>query len=378
MDAPTDPARSSPPARTSIAWAGSALFLTAIVGVAAKVFGVLVAPGMRGVASQKAMETTELLSSTLGYTFAALLVALVCGGSFELARVRKIGVGTRGVVVAVSGLVVALASPAVVQRLHSVAALLLAMITGLIVLIAGVTAARAAQTRAVGAVLALLSLAGIARPLAWLFSSMAGERASLGLYHFARGVATAGVALQAIATLLAAAWLGTRSRWRGRMLANLAVFGGFVITYIAARETDAPPSALEAVLRGSLAQTAGVPAPYALSSIAAFLVPASILLAAVALVQRAQAAAVLVATALALLSQGAFDVPLQALAATAAAQWALLAMVDERTMWTSLVGSRDGQDGERRGEKRGEGDQPRDGDEPRGRDDVAARGIEPT
>src|SRR5688500_18273098 len=108
---------------TSIAWAGSALVLTAVVGAAAKALGVLVAPGMRGVASQSAMDVSEIASTTLSYTFTALLVALICGGSFELARVRKIGVISRGTVVAVSGLVVALASPAVVQRLHQMAAL---------------------------------------------------------------------------------------------------------------------------------------------------------------------------------------------------------------------------------------------------------------
>jgi len=334
-------ARSGEPAVTpNLAWAGDALVLTAALGVGAKTLGVLLTPGMRGVAAQRAVDLTELASATLGYTFAALLVALVCGGSFELARVRRIGVTARGVVVAVAGLVVALASPAVVQRLHAFAALALAIVTGLVVLVAGVTAARSAQTRAVGAVLALFSFSGLLRPIAWQLAGAAGERASLSLYHLARGVSTAAVAVQAGATLLAAAWLGTRSRVRGRLLANGAIVLAFVITYLAAREGEGPPSALEGVLRGSLAQAAGVPAPYALGSIAAFLVPASILLAVVALVQRAQPPAVLAALALALLSQGGFDVPLQALAATAAAQWALLAMVDERSIWTARVAQR--------------------------------------
>ena len=114
----------------------------------------------------------------------------------------------------------------------------------------------------------------------------------------------------------------------------------FGVTYLAARDSGDTPSTLEAVLRGSLSQASGLPTPYALSSIAAFLVPATILLALVAVVQRAQPLAVLAAIALALLSQGAFDVPLHALAITAAAQWAMLATIDERSMWTARVQQR--------------------------------------
>ena len=49
----------------------------------------------------------------------------------------------------------------------------------------------------------------------------------------------------------------------------------------------------------------------------------------------------LVATmALALVSRGAFDAPLRALCAVAAAQWAALACGDERAMWRTLIDDR--------------------------------------
>jgi hypothetical protein len=348
MDAPnpSEPSRASRSQESSrpsasIAWAGGALVLTTVVGALAKVFGVLVAPGMRGIASQRAMEIADGLSSTFSYTFAALLIALICGGSFELARSRKIGVVSRGGVVAVSGLLVALASPAVLQRLHTAAALALALVASVLAMIASASTLRVAQTRAVGALLALLSLSGLLRPIAWELTALAGEHASLGLYHAGRTLATITIAVQAFATLLAAAWLGTRSRWRGRMLANGAIVVAFAITYLAARDSGDTPSTLEAVLRGSLSQASGLPMPYALGSIAAFLVPATILLALVAVVQRAQPPAVLAAMGLALLSQGAFDVPLHALAIAAAGQWAMLAMNDERSLWTARVQQRE-------------------------------------
>jgi hypothetical protein len=46
--------------------------------------------------------------------------------------------------------------------------------------------------------------------------------------------------------------------------------------------------------------------------------------------------------ALALVSRGAFDVPLRALCAAAAAEWAVLACVDEKAMWRTLIEDRKG------------------------------------
>ena len=334
------PAVPAAPQTISVAWAGSALVLTAVVGALAKTLGVVVAPGLRGVASQKTVEAIEILSSTLAYTFAALLVALICGGSFELARARKVGVVPRGSVVAVSGLVVALASPAVVGRLYTIAGIALAVVASLLALIASVGTIRVAHTRILGGVLGMFALAALLRPISWQLSALASERTSLGLYEAGRALAAGSVIVQALATLLAAAWLGTRSRVRGRLLANGAIVLAFGITYLAAHDGVAPPSSLEAVLRSSLSQAVGSVLPFGLTSIAAFLVPATILLAIVAIVQRTHPPAVLAALGLALLSQGSFDVPLHALAITAAAQWAMLAMVDDRTMWSALVSQR--------------------------------------
>jgi hypothetical protein len=303
----------------------------------AKLLGVIVAPGMRGIASQQAMELAELAAATLGYTFAALLVALICGGSFELARARKVGLVTRASVVGTSGLIVALASPAVVHRLHSAAALSVALMASVVVIVASASTLRVAHTRAIGIVLGMFALSGALRPVAWELTAFAGERASLGLYQASRGLATVAIALQAFAALLGAAWLGTRSRIRGRLLGNAAIVIAFAVTYLAAREGSDTPSTVEAVLRGSLSQAPESPPPYGLTSIAAFLVPASILLALVAVVQKHVPPVVLGALALALLSQGVFEVPLQAMAITAAAQWALLAMADDRARWATLT-----------------------------------------
>jgi hypothetical protein len=328
--------------RTVIGWAGSALVLTAVVGVLAKIAGVVIAPGSHGVLTGALVEAVDLTSSTLAYTLTALLVALVCGASFELARSPSVNVVARGVVVAISGLIVALASPAVVTRLGTLPSLALAVITSLVALVAGIVVIRTPQTRAVGGILALLSICALLRVVAWEASAISFDRASLQIHQVARGFTTAAIALQAFAALLAAAWIGTRSKWRGRILANVAILAALGLTWLAARSSETP-STIEALLHASLPATASLPAPFLLESIAAFLLPASILLAAVTLLQRGQPPAVVTAIALALLSHGSFDVPLHALLVTASAQWAMLAMTDDRSHWVALTARASGE-----------------------------------
>lgn len=320
-----------------IAWAGGALLLTGVVAVLAKAFGIVIAPGLRGVAEGKTIDLVDLGTATLAYAFAALLVALVCGASFELAKTKRVPLVVRGGVVAFSGLVVALASPAVITRLQPGAAFALAIVTSLIVLAAGAVTVRSTHTRAIGAVLVLLAVTGALRPLSWMLASMSGDHANMSMFNISVVVSCIAILLQALATLFAAIWLATRSLWAGRVAANFAVIIAFGITYLALRETEGPTSAVDAVLRTSFGQVVQTNLPFGFSAISAFLVPASILLGLVALLQRAQTPAISTALALALVSGGSFDVPLQALAAVAAAQWAMLAMADPRGMWSELM-----------------------------------------
>lgn len=316
----------SPGSRATIGWAGSVLFITAVVAIFAKVIGVLIAPGMRGVAGESAVNFLETSSGAGAYTLTALLVALVSGASFELARTKSVNVVARGGVVAISGLIIALASPAVVERLGPHPSIALAIVTSAVALVGGALVSRVAETRAVGAVLALFSITALVRVLAWEASAAAFERGSQTVFDVARIFSTVAVTIQGVTALIVAAWIGTRGKWRGRILANLAIVLAFAITWYAARSSDTP-STLATILKSSLsAATAGSPPPFWLASVAAFLIPACILLAGAVLLQKGQSTAILVTMALALLSGGSFDVPLHALLATASVQWAILAM----------------------------------------------------
>lgn len=326
---------------SAIGWSGGALVLTTVVAIGAKIIGVIVAPGARGVAGEATVNFLETSAGAFSYTLTALLVALVCGASIALARARQVNVVARGSAVALSGFIVALASPAVVERLSTLPSVALAITASILAILAAVVVVRAPHTRVVGGVLALLALCGLLRLMAWETSALALDRVSRPTLDLARGFASAAVALHALAALVAAAWIGTRSRWRGRVLANAAIFIALGATWLASRTTDSP-SAIEAVLRASLPAAAGIAPPHhLLGSIAAFLVPASILLAAAAVLQPAQPALV-APLALALLSHGAFDVPLHALLVTASAQWAMLATTVDRSQWATLARPRTG------------------------------------
>lgn len=311
--------------------------MTAVVGVAAKILGVAVVPGMRGIASQGTMDVLEVLSGTLAYAFAALLVGILCGGAFEIARRPSIGALSKVALLSAMGAILAVILPAVVRRIPTMAGIVLAGVTSVVAIAASVGRLRAPHTRILGVVLGVFGLAGLCRPAGWVLFAFANERTSMALYSTGRGVLAASVLLQTAATLLATVWIGTRSRVRGRLLANAAVGMAFLLTYIAARDTGGAPSAFEAVLRGSLSHATGMALPFGLTSVHAFLVTATILLAGVTLVQRTAAPTVLATLSLALLSQGTFEVPLQALAISAATLWAVLASSHAPTLWSDLT-----------------------------------------
>jgi hypothetical protein len=209
-----------------------------------------------------------------------------------------------------------------------------------IAVIAGAYAsARAPHTRAIAAVLFALAFAGIARLGAWALAEAASEQASVHLYGISRGLATAGVMFEALAQLVTVAWLWTRSKLAGQIGSTLALAGAVVLTWGVANGVHSGATPWQAMLHTALADAPGLPAPY-FDGLATFLVPASLLLALVSAAQPKQVVALVATIALALVSRGAFDAPLRALCAVAAAQWAALAFSDERAMWRTLIDDR--------------------------------------
>ncbi|MGH7294566.1 MAG: hypothetical protein ACRELB_06530 [Polyangiaceae bacterium] len=334
-------ARRPPPAPESPGLAAGWLLRTvAIAAVAAGAMGLIVAPGVRGIASERVVDGANTAAAVLGYFVAALLVALVIWASFELVRARGPGFVGRSALVVCGAAVTVLAAFGFRDHVEPLVSVLLVAFTTVAAIASATPAARAPHTRALAAVLFALAFAGVARLGAWEFAMAAGERASVKLYGFSRVLATAGVVFEAMAQLVAVTWLGTRSKLAGQVGATAALVGAFVLTWGVARGVHSGAAPWEAVLHTALADAPGVPPPYGLDAVATFLVHASMLLALVSASQPGQVVALVATMGLALMSRGAFDAPLRGLCGVAAALWAALACQDERAMWRTLIDDR--------------------------------------
>jgi hypothetical protein len=269
-----------------------------------------------------------------------LLVALLMWGAIELVRTHGVGLFARITLIGGGAVVVASSSPGLRDRLPPLFAVLVAAAAVVATIGAATMSARMPHTRALAGVLFALAFAAIARLGAWEFATAAGDRASVQLFGVSRWLATAGVMFEACGHMVAVTWLWTRGRWTGQLGSAAAMIGAYWITWGVAHGMHSGAAVWQAVLYTALADAPGLPPPYGLDAVATFLVPSSLLLALVAAAQPRQVVALVAAMALVLVSRGAFDAPLRALCAVAAALWAGLACADERAMWRTLIDDR--------------------------------------
>jgi hypothetical protein len=316
------------------------VLVTAGTAACAKVVAAA-AMASRGVLPGTWVTSLEFASRTLAFALVALLLLLSVRSVSALSRLRHKGRFVRGSAVVLSGGYLAVLSPALKMRLDSGTALAQAGLASAIVLIAGTVSLGRPSTRALGGVLWLTALSASFSAGAWIGAVTSLDRASLGLHHAARIASTSSLILALLALLVAAGWIATRSAWRGRILANAAIVGAFVLTWFAARSGDSP-TAFEAMLRSALVRTIRSPSPYLVASVSAFVLPAGVLLALAALlvsVAPARSTSASLRTpsvglvgpllALLLLAGPGFDVPLHGLLAVTCALMALRLASDE-------------------------------------------------
>lgn len=312
------------------------LRVTVAVAVVSAVLGLLVLPGLLGNVGERAVVWGERATSTFTYVAFAGLLALIGLGGYEL--IRRVDLGaSRYAALALSVVCVGLASPAAARPLMALAQVVLALAAGGFTLFTAARALRSVHTRAVAVVLGLVGLAGLFRALAWTVAAF--SLASPGGYTFARALATVAVVVWGLAQLVAVAYFATRGKLRGRVLGNAALIAGFVATFLATRR-PASVAPVGAVLHVAFSVGASSPEPLGLVPIAYYLFPTGLALACVALLQRQTVGAVVGPLALALASQGRFDVPLAALSVTAGGMWLVLAAGDERALWSELIAAR--------------------------------------
>jgi len=322
----------------STAWLlRSAAAVAALAGIA----GAMLAPGVRGNASEAVVDATDRASNALAYFLALHVVAMVAYGAFCLLRDNALPAWVRTPLVGGGPIVVmALVFGALRDRLPPGFPVVISATAACAALAGAAVAARVPHTRAVAGVLLSFAFASIARLAAWELAGRAGDAASVQMFAVSRGLATAGVLFDASAQLVAVTWLGTRSRGPGQLGTVAALGCAFAVTLGVARGVHSGAALWQAIAHTALADAAGIPQPYGLDALAIFLVPAALLVALAVALQPKQEPVLLSVMALALVSRGAFDAPLRALCAVAAAQWAALASFDGQAMWRTLLAER--------------------------------------
>ena len=329
----------APPSSPTLSF-GWLLRAAAGSAAAAGIMGVIVAPGVRGNASEALVVAAERMSASLSCFLYVLLVPLVMLGGVALLRTRQTAIAPRVALIGGGAAVIVMSLPGVREGVPPSLAVLIASAAVVACLAGAYCAARTPHTRAVAGILVVLAFASMTRLGAWELATRAGDTANMQTFALSRNLATAAVLFEATGQLLAVTWLGTRGRWSGQLASLAALGAAYVLTWGVARGVHSGAAPWQAVLHTALADAPGVPPPYGLDALATFLVPASLLLALVAAALPQQVVAIVAAIALALVSRGAFDAPLRALCAVAAAQWAALAAVDGRAMWAALIEDR--------------------------------------
>jgi len=337
-EAPEVPGAKAAPPLLRSTWV---LRVAAVCGVVAAVLGRIIAPGLRGNASENVVVFWDRAAAVSSYAMSCILIAALLVGLFEVSRRPKLGFGVRIATVISVGIVVATVLPAFQRRLPLALAVLMSIATSSLAISAALNSLRSAHTRAVGAVLGFFGLAALVRLFAWELAVVAGDHASANMYGWSRVAATGAVVFEGVGQVIAAAWLGTRTRLLGQIMSSVAVAAAFVVTWGAARGALPGAEVWQAVLHTSLGEAVGAPPSYGLGAIATFLVASSILFAIAAVLQRRQVVTITSALALALIGRGAYDAPLRALAAAAAAVWMMLAFSDDRAMWRTLLAARE-------------------------------------
>jgi hypothetical protein len=316
--------------------------------LAATVLGAVVAPGLRGYASDATVVAWDTAATVLSYAAAIFACTGAIAGASELALARRADSASGALVVSGTSLVVVLLVVAVIHARRmpdSPPPWQLSMGIALVASSVASTAAWRAMSgphaRALAIAISAFAIAALLRTGAWELARASSERGAMALEWASRGVVTAAVLVEALGQAVSAAWIGVRGR-TGMIASSVAAVLAFLVTWGAAvgARAEAPPWA--AALHAVIGESSSLPAPFALSAAQSFLAVSAIFLAGAALVQITQPAAVTSAFALALLSRGAFDAPIRAIAIVTAAVWALCAASDPHILWATIGVSRRG------------------------------------
>lgn len=310
----------------------------AVLAIVATVLAVIVVPGLRGHASDGVVIAWERVAAVVSIAAAVMVAGLVMIGSLDLWQVTRIGVGSRASMLAFAAIVFGVALAASVVHLPSMASVPMMLASGVLAMIAGSSGLRAPHTRAPSLLLMGMGAAAIMRLFAWELALGGSDRPTM--FTAGRVFATIVIALVGLSQMICAAWMSARGRGVGQVATVVALLCAFGLVWGAAKGASVDAPTWQAVLHTALKDQPS-PQAFGVDSLPAFLTVSSMTLALATLLVRGQVAVITCTLSLGLLGRGSLDVPMCALATTAASLWLALAASDDRAMWKDLVVARE-------------------------------------
>ena len=293
------------------AWAGCLLALCAVL------LARWLAPALPGSAAgigHWIQRTDQLaawssqVATNLGVAFGVVLLSVLRAQTAIPNPIRQI------ITVASAGLLFIVVQ-ACARPLGLLWAIALALLSLLVAALAASMAIRDVRSRASGLVLALVSCAGSCYLMARLLAIIAGDAANVSLFRAARGIATAGTALDTATWIVAGFGLLTliQGKIARRVLAAGFFLGVTLLTIGAFRGAEDGASLWQILLLRTLSDLSPHPDPFVPLIVRYWLELALTALVAITLLTRRRLSLVELSVCLAVLSRASIDIPFCAL-----------------------------------------------------------------
>jgi hypothetical protein len=317
----------------------------AAVAVLAMILGRAVGPSATGivVGMNHVSRALELAGAIATQLFAMAATVILMASIIAVTR-SKLPAALRFAAIIAGGFGVIVGLSASVIRVPGFSSAVLGAGAVLLAMGAAWDARRAPFARAFAVALGLFAVAGLMRLTTIGVAEIASARApaaAAGLVGIARGVATASFVFDALAVLVSMTVLAAGSKKLTSPLTLIALGLAFIATrqVLLADADDAGAATL--LLRRAIERLMTRPEALVPLALRVFVSALAVLAALMALFAKSPAPALTGALSLALLSRGAPDVPLGAIALIIASLSIALAARDDRGVWAAIVANKD-------------------------------------
>ena len=309
--------------RSSISTRGEApvvLWVLAVLAMAAALVSRGLEPALPGVwVGADHVITAVKLGAALGSQLVAVGSAVVVVGLVLVTVRSTLPAYLRAYVVGAGVLVVLAVMIASAVKLPHVSRLVVAGAAVLLVLVATRLSARIFTHRAASLILATMALAGLARILAIVFSTLTAPDSSWVLLAAVRSSATLSALLEVMGVVVALVWLVSqpgaaqlRSSWLRWSLPALLLVATSVVLYVVHRGQDPEATGASVLVARAVRELLTTPAPYTPEVVRGFVEILTWMVLLAMLIFNPRGRMMSAAVALALVARGSLEVPLSA------------------------------------------------------------------